>query len=145
MHKKLRSYSSPTHLMGGTLIGWSGRWVFIQSSSSWVFQFFLLNLAEESQVNDYGREYIEDIRWSAMWLIFCQVWVPFLSDADHTDLHKNRFASPPPLLPSPSSSPWLSSFHTDLYFWHPVLTWWVLGGSNFCFVPRSKAATALNW
>lgn len=54
-HKKLRSYFSPTHLMGDTLLAGLVL-VFIQSSSSWVFQPFLLNLAEESQVNDCGRE-----------------------------------------------------------------------------------------
>lgn len=106
------------------------------------FQFFLVNLAVKSQLDGGGRVYL-CIQWPATWLILCQVWLCcfylMLTTQLHTKaemLHCFSSPAPAPVPPAPDS---------NLYSWHPALAWWVLGGPDSCFVPRSKAATALNW
>lgn len=142
--QKLRSCSSPitqreVHSLARLVGGFSSK----APLQEW-FQSSLLNLAVEPQLNDCGRERIGDIQWSATGLTFCQVRLCRFYLILTTQLRTQTGLLGHSLsLPSPSS-PWPSGSHTDLYSWHPALTWWALGASNFCFVPRSKAAAALN-
>lgn len=110
--KKMRSYSRPTHSMGGALAGLVDGFSSKAPLHEW-FQFFLLNLSVKSQLNGCRREYIEDIQWSAMWLIFCQVWLChfylMLTTQPHTHtglLHRLLSLPSTPFSPQPLQLPY---------------------------------------
>lgn len=91
----------PTHSMGGTFLGLSGRWVLVQSSFRERFQFFLVNLAVESQLNDCGRGHLRYPVISSVASFLSSVTSAFLSDTYPTASHKTGLLHPLPTPPPP--------------------------------------------
>ena len=91
----------PTHSMGGTFLGLSGGWVLVQSSFHERFQFFLVNLAVESQLNDCGRVHLRYPVISNVASFLSGMTSAFLSDTYHTASHKTGLLHPLPTPPLP--------------------------------------------
>lgn len=99
-----QSCPRPTHSMGGTLLGLSGRWVLVQSSFREWFQFFLANLAVESQLNDWGRVHVSYPVIGSVASFLSSVTSAFSSDTYPTASHKTGLLHPLPT-PPPSQHP----------------------------------------